>query len=158
MPGICGAVTRSNFIVGRAAFIAVAVVGAALTTACGDRGDKQTASTAKEARTTRVRTSTEPSSGPAWTAAKAVRQARTLRLVVDGRRVRIDPTTVVCWGAGPSERRPHARVWRSFDCIAPTFHGAQAGPDVLFELRPTGDATSRILNARFSSYGPSPSG
>jgi hypothetical protein len=81
-----------------------------------------------------------------------------LTLAVDGRRVRIDPTTVVCWGLGPSERRGQRRVWSRFNCIAPTFRGAHAGPDVLFELRPMSAATSKILNARFSSYGPGATG
>ena len=152
--GICGAVTRSNLIVGRGALIGVALVSAALTTACGDRDAKQTSPAARQT----AQAPTERPSGPAWTAAKAIREARTLALVVDGRRTRTDPTTIVCWGAGASERRGHGRVWRHFECIAPTFRGAQAVPDVLFELRPTGDTTSRILNARFSSYEPTASG
>jgi hypothetical protein len=151
-------VTRSKLIVGRAAFIAVAVVAAVLTTACGDRDAKRTAPTAKAMTDGAAPASTERPSGPAWTAAKAIREARTLNLVVERRRTRTDATTIVCWGAGPSERGAHGRVWRRFECIAPTFRGAQAGPDVLFELRPTGDTTSRILNARFSSYEPSASG
>jgi hypothetical protein len=67
--------------------------------------------------------------------------------------MKVDPTTVVCWGVGSSERHAMARLWRRFDCIAPTFRGPQAGPDILFVLEPTGPTTFRVLNARFSSYG-----
>jgi len=150
-------VTRSNLIVGGAAFIAVAVAGTGLLTGCSDRGAKETASTSRETRGVgSIEAST--TAGPAWTAAKALRHARRSTLAVDGRRVKIDPITVVCWGVGRSERRGQKRVWRRFNCIAPTFRGAHAGPDVLFELRPTSDATSSILNARFSSYGPGATG
>jgi hypothetical protein len=87
-----------------------------------------------------------------WTTAKAIREARRARLVVDGRRVRVDPAALVCWGAGSSVRRGATRLWRRFDCIAPTFHGAGAGPDLLFDLRPLGDLQFATVNARFSAY------
>jgi hypothetical protein len=155
---ICGAMTQPNLIVRRAALAVLAITGSVLTTACGDRHAKHAASTSTETRSDGTRTDVPTPSGPAWTAAKAVRQARRLRLIVDGRRTKIDPTTLVCWGVGRPQRRGHARVWHRFDCIAPTFRGAHAGPDALFELQPTGDSTSRILNARFSSYEPGATG
>lgn len=157
MSRICGAVTRLNLIVGGAAFIAVAVGGTGLLAGCSDRSAKETGSTSRETRGVgSIEAST--AAGPPWTAAKAVRHARRSTLAVAGRRVKIDPTTVVCWGVGRSERRGGRRVWRRFNCIAPTFRGAHAGPDVLFELRPTSAATWSILKARFSSYGPSATG
>jgi hypothetical protein len=64
----------------------------------------------------------------------------------------IDPATVVCWGVGTSERRGGVRAWRRFECIAPTFRGVRAGPDVLFVLQPTGKDTFARLNTRFSRY------
>jgi hypothetical protein len=155
---ICGAMAQPNLIVRRAALAVLAIAGSVLTTACGDRHAKQAASTSTETRGGDTRTDVPTPSGPAWTAAKAIRQVRRLTLFVDGRRTKIDPTTVVCWGVGRPQRRGDARVWHRFDCIAPTFLGAHAGPDALFALQPTGDSTSRILNARFSSYEPSATG
>jgi hypothetical protein len=66
-----------------------------------------------------------------------------------GRSIR---ASVVCWGVGRGERQDETRVWRRFRCIAPTFHGAHAGPDILFVLQPTGRRTFAVLNQRLSSY------
>jgi hypothetical protein len=88
----------------------------------------------------------------AWPEAMAVRQARRASLVVDGRQPKVDPASIVCWGVGHSEVRGDTRVWRRFHCIAPTFRGAEAGPDVLFVLRPTGRRTFSIIDERLSSY------
>jgi hypothetical protein len=150
--GTCGTVMQSKPSIGRAALIAVAVAGSALPTGCGDRSATETVPTSTEVRAGAGSPQAGPPTGPAWTAAKALRHARRLTPVVDGRRANVDPTTVVCWGVGPSTRRDNARVWRRFNCIAPTFRGARAGPDVLFTLAPTSEATLRILKARFSSY------
>jgi len=88
----------------------------------------------------------------AWPQAKAVEHARRARLAVGGRRPTIDPASVVCWGVGPADVHAGTRRWTRFRCIAPTFRGAAAGPDVLFVLRPTGARTFSIEDERLSSY------
>jgi hypothetical protein len=96
--------------------------------------------------------SAERTGGVAWPEAKAVRRARTASLTVDGRRPKVDPASIVCWGLGRGDRRGETPVWRRFRCIAPTFRGAEAGPDILFVLQPTGRQTFAIRNQRLSSY------
>jgi hypothetical protein len=146
----CGAVAkRSNPTVGRAAFVVLAVVISA--PGCAGGSDEQAAPTST-ARTTSSSESTA-GRGYGWTAATARRRVGGSSVAVGSRQMKVDPTTVVCWGVGRPERRGTARLWRRFDCLTSTFRGARAGPDILFTLEPTGPATFRVLNARFSSYG-----
>jgi hypothetical protein len=136
--------TRSKPTGGRAGFVVLVAVTSALAGGCAGGGND--GSVAGTATTAQRR-------GPAWTAATAQRRIGGSTVNAAGRQVKIDPTTVVCWGTGRSERRASARVWSRFDCIAPTFRGAEAGPDLLFVLEPTGATTFRVRNTRFSSYG-----
>jgi hypothetical protein len=133
-------VTRPNRTVLRDGCIVLAVAGSLSLVGCGSDRAGGTAGTS--AQTTAV----------AWPEAKAVRYARRASLVVDGQRQKIDASTVVCWGVGRGDGHDERRVWRRFRCIAPTFRGAQAGPDVLFVLQPTGRRTFTVLNQRLSSY------
>jgi hypothetical protein len=135
-------VTRSNRTVRRDGWIlfAVAVSGSLSLAGCGSQ--KAAGTAGPSAKTTSV----------PWSEAKAVRYARRASLVVERRRPKIDPASVVCWGVGRSDRQGKTRVWRRFKCIAPTFRGAHAGPDILFVLQPTGRRTFAVLNERLSSY------
>jgi hypothetical protein len=134
--------TRSNRTVRRDGWIglAVAVAGTTAVVGCGSHRAGGTAGISAE------RTAV------AWSEAKAVRHARGASLMIAGRRPEIDPASIVCWGVGRAERRGESRVWRRFRCIAPTFRGAQAGPDILFVLQPTGRQTFQLRNQRLSSY------
>ena len=150
MSVFCGAVAkRSNPTVGRAAFVVLAVVISALAAGCGSDERAAPPST----RVTTSSSESNPDKGYGWTAATARRRVGGSSVAVGNRQMKVDPTTVVCWGAGSPERRGTARLWRRFDCLTSTFRGAQAGPDILFTLEPTGPTTFRVLNARFSSYG-----
>jgi hypothetical protein len=144
MSAFCGAVaTRSNFPLGRAALAALFAVTSPLAAGCagGDAG-RHAASTSGATR-----------AEFAWTASKAVHRVGGGTVTVAGRRAKVDSSAVVCWGVGTPVRRRPARLWQRFDCIAPTFRGAEAGPDILLTLEPTGPTTLRIVKARFSSYG-----
>jgi hypothetical protein len=136
--------TRSKPTLGRAGFVALLAAVCASAGACAGGGDNGNVA---------ATTATKQTSRPAWTAATAKRRIGGSAVTVAGRHVTIDPTTVVCWGAGSPKQRGATRVWSRFDCIAPTFSGAHAGPDLLFVLEPTGGTTFRVRNARFSSYG-----
>jgi hypothetical protein len=138
---------RANLIAGRAALAAVAVFAPTVATSCagGHRATPGSSSTAAQDDQAR------PAS--AWSAATAMRRVGRATVKVGGRSARVDPSTLVCWGVGAPERAGSKRAWRRFDCIAPTFRGAAAGPDLLFSVEPTGRAAYRIENARFASYG-----
>jgi hypothetical protein len=138
---------RPNLIAGRAMLAAVAVVGPSLAAGCAGGHAAKPGSTSTAAGSDRAR------SASAWSAATAMRRVRTARVSVGGRAVKVDPTTLVCWGVGRSQRRGATRLWRRFDCIAPTFRGAAAGPDLLFSVQPTGRARFRIERPRLTSYG-----
>jgi hypothetical protein len=142
---------RSNPTVGRAAFVVLAVAISALAAGCAGGSDEAAAPTSTATTTS----SSEPNVGRGygWTPAKARRRVGGSWIAVGRTPAKVDPTTVVCWGAGSPERRGTARLWHRFDCLTSTFRGAQAGPDILFTLEPTGPRTFRVLNARFSSYG-----
>jgi hypothetical protein len=89
----------------------------------------------------------------AWPHAKLLRRIAGEPLWIDGRRVRIDPTTVTCGGEGHGSRRGRDRVWERFTCVQPTFFGAGvAGPDAVFRVQPTGARSFRITDQRFSRY------
>jgi hypothetical protein len=134
-------VTRSNRTVRRDGWILFAVAfSTSLLVGCGAQQAGGTAGTSAETTTV------------AWSVAKAVRYARRASLVVEGRRRKIDPASVVCWGVGRGDGQGETQVWRRFRCIAPTFRGAHAGPDILFVLEPTGRRTFAVLNQRLSSY------
>jgi hypothetical protein len=136
-------VTRSHLATGRAASLVVGVACALVSAGCSGQGGEQAAATSTP----------QTAPGAAWTAAAATGRVGGSTVVAGARRTKIDPTTVVCWGVGTPQHRGSTQVWHRFDCIAPTFRGAQAGPDLLFVLEPTGPRTFRILDARFSSYG-----
>jgi hypothetical protein len=136
-------VTRSNLAVrcGGWIWLAVALTGSSLLVGCGSH-HRAGGTAGISAERTAV----------AWPEAKAVRRARSASLSVEGRRPKVDPASIVCWGMGRGDRRGETRVWRRFRCIAPTFRGAEAGPDILFVLKPTGRQTFAIRNQRLSSY------
>jgi hypothetical protein len=136
---------RSNLIAGPAALAAVAVIGSSAGCAGGHHAQSGSASTAAE--------SVQTKSAPAWSSATAMRRISGATVSVRGRTVRVDPGTLVCWGVGAHGRHGAIGVWRRFHCIAPTFHGAAAGPDLLFTVVSTGPATYRIEKPRFTSYG-----
>jgi hypothetical protein len=145
---ICGVVLmRPNITAGRVALAAVAVVGPTLTAGCAGQHAARPGSTSAAAEDNRGR------SAPAWSTATAIRRVGRVGVDVGRRAARLDPTTIVCWGVGAHERRGSTRLWRRFHCIAPTFHGAAAGPDLVFTLLPTGRTTFRVENPRFTSYG-----
>jgi hypothetical protein len=148
----CGAVAkRSNPTVGRAAFVVLAVAIFILAAGCAGGSEEVAAPTSTATTTSTSESSVGGDYG--WTAATARRRVGGSSVTVGDRPMKVDPTTVVCWGAGSPERRGTARLWHRFDCLTSTFRGAQAGPDILFTLEPTGPTTFRVLNARFSSYG-----
>jgi hypothetical protein len=93
-----------------------------------------------------------PAAAPAWTAATARRLVGKSTITVAGRPVAIDASALVCWRI----RRPRARRGAvsgpRFKCIAPTFRGAAAGPDILVVVQPTSRTTFAVLDARFSRY------
>ncbi len=120
---------------------------AVLTPGCADESAKRSSSTSTSASTER-----QTDTSYAWSAATAMRRVGKAGVTLHGRPAKVDPSTLVCWGVGRSERRRSLRVWHRFDCIAPTFHGAGAGPDLLFTVEPTGATTYKVANPRLTSY------
>lgn len=97
----------------------------------------------------------ETAAGPvaAWPQARLLRRLAGEVIAVEGRRVRIDRATITCQGDGPGSRHGRELAWQSFRCIQPTFGGkGTAGPDAVFQVRPTGPRTFRIVGARFTRY------
>jgi hypothetical protein len=102
--------------------------------------------------TTRASDSRPPANGPLWTEAQVRRQVSGATIVAAGKRVRIDPTSFACWGDGAARVRRGVRRWRWFTCLAPTFRGAEAGPDVRFVVVPRSTTGFDVLSARLVSY------
>jgi hypothetical protein len=90
----------------------------------------------------------------AWTHDTVLRRLAGQRIVVGGRTVRVDPSTVVCGGVGPPATTRRGRAaWTRFRCLQPTFPpGRVAGPDAVFILRPTGPRTFQVTGARLTHY------
>jgi len=154
MSVFCGAVvTRSNRTLGRVALAAVVGLTLTLATGCSGGGEKHSVSTSVTGSQAGLGSTPQSAAAFAWTAQTATRRIGGATISVAGQRQRVDPAAAVCWGIGSPARRRPARLWRRFDCVAPTFHGGRAGPDILLALEPTGPTSFRILNARFSSYG-----
>jgi hypothetical protein len=96
-----------------------------------------------------------PRNGPraAWPHRKTLARIAGETVVVGDRRVRVDPATVTCGGDGAGSRRGRELVWESFTCIQPTFGGhGVAGPDVVFQVQPTGRRSFRVTGQRFTRY------
>jgi hypothetical protein len=75
------------------------------------------------------------------------------RVRIDGRTVRIDPTTLTCAGVGRSSREHGRRVWSRFSCVQPTLPpGRVAGPDAILVVEPTGPRAFTVVDARFTTY------
>ncbi len=93
------------------------------------------------------------SSRTAWSRRKTLARIAGEILVIDDRRVSVDPATVTCGGDGAGSRRGRERVWESFTCIRPTVEGhGVAGPDVVFRVQPTGRRSFRITDHRLTRY------
>jgi hypothetical protein len=127
--------------------VGVALLGAG---ACGGGGG------ARHPRPTRT---AAPASGGraaaavAWTDAAVLQRLAGQRIRVGGRAVQIDPSTVTCVGEGTATTRDGRPAWTGFRCVQPTFPpGAVAGPDAIFEVRPTGERTFAVVDARLSHY------
>ena len=120
--------------------------------ACGSRHQAEQPPTRTERSSATVAAPAAGGNGPAWTEVKARRRVAGSVIHVNGRRFAIDGATVACWGAGPAGIRAAVRVWARFDCVAPTFVGAAAGPDLLFVLVPTGRTSFDVRDARLSQY------
>jgi hypothetical protein len=90
----------------------------------------------------------------AWTRDTVLRRIAGRRISASGRKVRIDPGTVVCGGVGaPATRRRGRPAWARFRCLQPTFPpGSVAGPDAVFVVEPTGPRTYTITGARLTHY------
>jgi hypothetical protein len=126
------------------------VVGLALLAgACGGGGAPHPPAT---------RTAAPPSGGRAvasvpWTEVTVLRRIAGERIRAGGRIVQIDPSTVTCVGEGTATTRAGRPAWTAFRCVQPTFpSGAVAGPDAIFEVRPTGERTFAVVGARLSHY------
>jgi hypothetical protein len=148
----------------------IAIGALALGSGCGDGGAEQPqGSSTRLATPTRQaalsvrrrglglpptsRGSSAHAAGPRdWTVAKARRRLAGTKIRVEGRKIRVVGSTLVCWGAGRPLRTRGTPRWRRFNCIAPTFRGAAAGPDALFVLRPLGRRRFDISGAHFSRY------
>jgi hypothetical protein len=94
-----------------------------------------------------------PEPGAAWSKRRLLRRIAGELVEVEGRRLRIDRTTITCGGEGRGSLRKGERVWQRFVCIQPTFGGNGAsGPDVVFRVQPTGPRSFRTSDARLTRY------
>ena len=96
-----------------------------------------------------------PGEGPraAWPHRKTLARIAGQTVVVDGRRVRVDPETVTCGGDGGGSRRGQQRVWESFTCVQPLLEGhGVAGPDIVFRVKATGRRSFQITDQRLTRY------
>jgi hypothetical protein len=135
----------------------VVVISALLgASACGGGAGPRPAAT--------PRANTSPVSGPragdtpapsaAWTHDTVLRRIAGQRIVVGGRTVAVDPSTVVCGGLGaPAATRRGRAAWARFRCVQPTFPpGSVVGPDAIFFVQPTGPRDFKVTGARLTRY------
>jgi hypothetical protein len=89
----------------------------------------------------------------AWTQETVLRRLDGRRIIVAGKALRLDGSTLVCGGVGrPARRRGSAR-WTRFRCLQPTFPpGAVAGPDAVFLVEPASGRRLVVRDARFTGY------
>jgi hypothetical protein len=100
------------------------------------------------------RSTATPGRRAAWTHDTLLRRIAGRRIAVGGRKVRVDPGTVVCGGVGPPAAKRNGRpAWTRFRCLQPTFpSGSVVGPDAVFVVQPTGARTFAITSARLTRY------
>jgi hypothetical protein len=83
-----------------------------------------------------------------WSLAKVMRLIDGARIVVGGRRLRIDSEATLCSGAGRAIGRVDARRWHAFDCTYSTLTGG-IDRDVDFHVAVLGQRRYRISHAHW---------
>lgn len=136
-----------------AAPLIAAAMGAA---ACGGGGQSPTTGGGEDSRSTvskEVAQRKPAPTGVPWTQRRLLRRLAHAVVRVEGRRVRLDRSTLTCDGEGAGARHGRHMAWARFTCIQPTFGGREvAGPDAVFVVEPTGRRKIRISGARFTRY------
>jgi hypothetical protein len=135
--------------------VTIAVLLTVAAAGCGGSRDKH-ASTATPHATPAAAAPRSPTTGSARGARSPDAVLRWLtgrRVRIEGRSVRIDPSTLTCGGVGRSSRRHGTRVWSRFRCIQPTLSaGSVAGPDAIFFVEPAGRRSFAIAGGHFTAY------
>src|SRR3954447_7014667 len=130
-----------------AALLALAVVAG-----CGDGAAEHRPAASPTADHAAPSPSATPraSAGTAWPRERVLRRLAGRRIGVQGKTVRVDPSTVTCGGVGPVERKD---AWTRFRCVQPTFpRGAVAGPDAIFFVEPRGPRRFEVTESHFTRY------
>jgi hypothetical protein len=125
---------------------------------CGGSGDAS-GGAPTSVRTTTARHEATPSptvagSRVAWTRPKLLRHLAGRRIVIGGRVIRVDGSTVTCGGIGrPAGHRRDEPVWRRFRCVQPTFPpGSVAGPDAILIVQPVDRTRLVVTERRMTTY------
>lgn len=118
----------------------------------GSASVAESAATAS-AKARKDRGAVKPHAHAWWTARHAERILDGKRVLVDGKRIRLDRATLVCGGAGRSRGKGRRRTWSHFRCIQPTFTpSGSAGPDALFLLHAVSRTSFLITDAQLTHY------
>jgi hypothetical protein len=136
--------------------LAAPLIAAAIGTAACGGGSSPTTTRSEGSRSTVSEEVARPKpagTGVAWSQRRLLRRLAHAVVGVEGRRVRLDRSTLTCDGEGAGSRHGRHMAWARFTCIQPTFGAGQvAGPDAVFVVEPTGPRTVRISGARFTRY------